>query len=164
MPVIVLSGASRRLALARVTTTPSALIASPAGPRLHSQTGEVPCPPLLRCSAPTVSVFPSRGRNLRPSGSDRSQTPSPHHRQGNATRSQRSFTVRASIAGWKSGRTAKGQWLKAQDTYPRATLANIRGREKFLARVKELDAAGTIWSTQTRSASCCGSSEIRSFG
>lgn len=35
------------------------------------------------------------------------------------------------------------QWLKAQDDYTRATLAAIPGRDKFLARVKELDTATT---------------------
>jgi prolyl oligopeptidase len=42
---------------------------------------------------------------------------------------------------WQDGKGA--QWLKAQDTYTRATLANIPGREKFLARVEELDTAST---------------------
>jgi prolyl oligopeptidase len=38
---------------------------------------------------------------------------------------------------WQDGKAA--EWLKAQDTYTRAALTNIPGREKFLARVKELD-------------------------
>ena len=42
---------------------------------------------------------------------------------------------------WQDGKGA--QWLKAQDTYTRATLANLPGREKFLARVKALDTAST---------------------
>src|SRR5579871_2116203 len=42
---------------------------------------------------------------------------------------------------WQDGKAA--EWLKAQDTYTRALLANIPGREKFLARVKELDTAST---------------------
>lgn len=42
---------------------------------------------------------------------------------------------------WQDGKGA--EWLKAQDTYTRATLTNIPGREKFLARVKELDTAST---------------------
>jgi prolyl oligopeptidase len=35
------------------------------------------------------------------------------------------------------------QWMKAQDEYTRSTLAKIPGREKFLARVKAFDTAGT---------------------
>ena len=35
------------------------------------------------------------------------------------------------------------QWLKGQDDYTRATLNSIPGREKLLARVKELDTAST---------------------
>lgn len=42
---------------------------------------------------------------------------------------------------WQDGKGAA--WLKAQDTYTRAALTNIPGREKFLARVKELDTAST---------------------
>lgn len=42
---------------------------------------------------------------------------------------------------WQDGNGAT--WLKAQDTYTRATLEKIPGREKFLARVKELDTSST---------------------
>ena len=42
---------------------------------------------------------------------------------------------------WQDGKAA--EWLKAQDTYTRAQLTAIPGREKFLARVKEVDTAST---------------------
>lgn len=51
---------------------------------------------------------------------------------------------------WQDGKGAA--WLKSQDTYTRAALTNIPGREKFLARVKELDTA----STHVRSAQVWG--------
>ena len=42
---------------------------------------------------------------------------------------------------WQDGKGA--EWLKAQDTYTRTRLAAIPGRDKFLARVKEVDTAST---------------------
>lgn len=45
------------------------------------------------------------------------------------------------LENWHDVKVA--QWMKAQDDYTRATLARIPGREKFLARVKALDTAGT---------------------
>lgn len=54
------------------------------------------------------------------------------------------------LENWKEGKAA--DWLKAQDTYTRSSLKLIPGREKFLARVKELDTA----STRVRSAQVWG--------
>ena len=54
------------------------------------------------------------------------------------------------LEDWHEGKAA--DWLKAQDTYTRSALAGIPGREKFLARVKELDTA----STRVRSAQIWG--------
>jgi len=45
------------------------------------------------------------------------------------------------LENWHDGKGA--DWLKAQDTYTRAQLTAIPGREKFLARVKEVDTAST---------------------
>jgi prolyl oligopeptidase len=45
-----------------------------------------------------------------------------------------------------------GQWLKAQDSYTRAILASLPGREKFLGRVKTLDTG----STRVRDVRVCG--------
>ncbi len=54
------------------------------------------------------------------------------------------------LEDWRQGKGA--DWLKAQDTYTRSALTTIPGREKFLARVKALDAA----STRVRSAQVWG--------
>ncbi len=45
------------------------------------------------------------------------------------------------LENWRDGKGA--EWLKAQDTYTRAVLNNIPGRQNFLARVKSLDTAST---------------------
>ena len=45
------------------------------------------------------------------------------------------------LENWRDGQGA--EWLKAQDTYTRAALTHIPGREKFLQRVKALDTAST---------------------
>lgn len=45
------------------------------------------------------------------------------------------------LENWHDGKGA--EWLKAQDTFTRSQLAAIPGREKFLARVKEVDTAST---------------------
>jgi prolyl oligopeptidase len=51
--------------------------------------------------------------------------------------------------------TKVAQWMKAQDNYTRDRLASIPGREKFLARVKELDLSSTrvrgaqVWGGKT---------------
>src|SRR5579863_616424 len=45
------------------------------------------------------------------------------------------------LENWREGKGA--EWLKAQDTYARAALNGIPGREKFLARVKSLDTSST---------------------
>lgn len=58
-----------------------------------------------------------------------------------------------SLENWHDAKVA--QWLKGQDDYTRATLNNIPGREKLLARVKALDTASTrvrdaqIWGGKT---------------
>ena len=54
------------------------------------------------------------------------------------------------LENWHDAKVA--QWMKAQDSYTRATLTSIPGREKFLARVKALDMA----STRVRSAQVWG--------
>jgi prolyl oligopeptidase len=54
------------------------------------------------------------------------------------------------LENWREAKAA--DWLKAQDTYTRAELAAIPGRETFLARVKALDTA----STRVRSAQVWG--------
>ncbi len=46
------------------------------------------------------------------------------------------------LEDWKSAKVE--EWLKAQNDHTSATLASIPGREKFLARVKALDTAGTV--------------------
>jgi prolyl oligopeptidase len=57
------------------------------------------------------------------------------------------------LENWQDPKVA--QWLKAQNDYTRSTLANIPGREKFLARVKALDTASTkvrnaeVWGGKT---------------
>jgi len=45
------------------------------------------------------------------------------------------------LENWKDGKGA--DWLKAQDTYTRSKLSAIPGREKFLARVREVDTTST---------------------
>ncbi len=58
-----------------------------------------------------------------------------------------------SLENWHDAKVA--QWLKGQDDYTRATLNNIPGREKLLARVKALDTASTrvreaqVWGGKT---------------
>lgn len=54
------------------------------------------------------------------------------------------------LENWRDGKGA--EWLKAQDSYTRSQLSAIPGREKFLARVKEVDSA----STRVRSAQVWG--------
>jgi prolyl oligopeptidase len=54
------------------------------------------------------------------------------------------------LENWREGKAS--EWLKAQDTYTRAQLVAIPGREKFLDRVKSLDTS----STRVRSAQAWG--------